>query len=44
MTKEEHIDYWLITSDDDFEVFNVLYHNQNYLHALFIAHLSIKKF
>jgi HEPN domain-containing protein len=43
MTKVEHIDYWLITSNDDFVVFNVLFQNQNYLHALFIAHLSIEK-
>ncbi|MBM2814035.1 MAG: DNA-binding protein [Ignavibacteria bacterium] len=43
MIKQEHIEYWLNTSNDDFEVFNVLYENKNYLHALFIAHLSIEK-
>ena len=43
LTKEEHIEYWINTSNDDFEVFEILYKNKNFLHALFIAHLSFEK-
>jgi HEPN domain-containing protein len=43
MTKQEHIDYWIITSNDDFEVFTLLFNSQRYLHAFFIAHLSVEK-
>jgi HEPN domain-containing protein len=43
MTKQEHIDYWISTSNDDFEVFTLLFNSQRYLHAFFIAHLSVEK-
>jgi HEPN domain-containing protein len=43
MTKQDHIDYWINTSNDDYEVFELLLKNRNYLHAMFIAHLSIEK-
>ena len=39
----EHIDYWLQSSNDDFEVFVVLLNSGKYLHAMFIAHLSLEK-
>ena len=39
----EHIEYWLQSSNDDFEVFRVLLNSGNYLHAMFIAHLSLEK-
>ncbi len=43
MTKEEHINYWIQTSHDDYEVFKILLLNRNYSHALFIAHLCLEK-
>lgn len=43
MTKQEHIDYWMQSSNDDFEVYNLLLRNSNYSHALFIANLCLEK-
>ena len=43
MELNEHIEYWINTSNNDFEVFEVLLNNKKYLHALFIAHLSLEK-
>ena len=43
MTKQEHIDYWIQSSNVEFEVFNVLLKNTIYSHALFIANLCLEK-
>jgi len=43
MTIGEHIDYWIKSSNDDFEVFNVLINSKKYLHAMFFAHLILEK-
>jgi HEPN domain-containing protein len=43
MELKEHIDYWIRTSNDDFEVFQVLLSSGKYLHAFFIAHLTLEK-
>lgn len=43
MTKQEHIDYWIQSSNDDFEVYTVLLKNSNFTHALFIANLCLEK-
>ncbi len=43
LTKEEHIDYWKKSSDDDWETVESLFTSKRYLHALFFAHLSLEK-
>lgn len=43
MSIEEHIEYWLQTSNDDFEVFKLLLDSENYLHSFYIAHLAFEK-
>ncbi|MBM2813352.1 MAG: hypothetical protein HW421_114 [Ignavibacteria bacterium] len=43
MTKSEHIDYWIKSAEFDYDVFNTLYSNGKYVHAMFIAHLMIEK-
>ncbi len=43
MTKSEHIDYWVKSSEEDFEVFELLLSNKKYVYAFYIAHLSIEK-
>ncbi|MDQ1266323.1 MAG: hypothetical protein QG635_1475 [Bacteroidota bacterium] len=43
MTKKEHIQYWLSTANEDYEVFLTLYQNKKYLQALFFAHLVLEK-
>lgn len=43
MTIQEHIEYWIRSSNDDFEVFNLLLNAEKYLHCLFIGHLCLEK-
>ena len=43
MNINEHIDYWVETSNDDYEVSLLLFESKKYLHSLFLAHLSIEK-
>ncbi len=43
MTMLEHIEYWIKSSNDDFEVFKVLLKSKHFMHSLFIAHLSLEK-
>ena len=43
MTKQEHIDYWIGSSDKDLETMNFLNEGKNYVHALFFGHLYIEK-
>ena len=43
MTLNEHIDFWIQTSNDDFRVFNVLFDSENFIHAFFISHLCLEK-
>lgn len=43
MELKEHIEYWTKASDDDYEVCLLLLDFSKYLHALFLAHLSIEK-
>lgn len=43
MNIKEHIEYWVNTSNEDFEVFNLLLNSKKYLHAFFFAHLTIEK-
>jgi HEPN domain-containing protein len=43
MTKQEHIQYWVYTADKDWNVVNSLFKDDNYLHSLFFAHLTLEK-
>jgi len=43
MTKQEHIDYWIRSSNDDFEIFKTLNRSKKYVFALFTAHLILEK-
>jgi HEPN domain-containing protein len=43
MTKIDHIEYWLKTSEDDWITVESLFQSGRYIHCLFFAHLSIEK-
>lgn len=43
MTIEEIVQYWLRSSDDDFEVMNSLYERKHFAWALFVGHLVLEK-
>ncbi len=43
MTKQEHIQYWILTAEKDWDVVNLLYKEGNYLYSLFFAHLTLEK-
>ena len=43
MTKQQHIDYWINTAEDDWLTLNALYTAKRYSHCLFWAHLMLEK-
>jgi HEPN domain-containing protein len=43
MTKNDHIKYWIDTSEKDWNVVQVLFDNNSYVYCLFFAYLSIEK-
>ena len=43
MTKIDHIEYWVKTSEDDWITVESLFNNGRYIHCLFFAHLSLEK-
>ena len=43
MTKQEHIEYWIVTAEKDWDVVNSLFKDGNYLYCLFFAHLTLEK-
>ena len=43
MTKEQHIDFWMNTAEEDWTTVGVLYAMDRYLHSLFWAHLTLEK-
>ena len=43
MTTEEIVQYWLKSSDDDFEVMNSLYEREHFVWSLFLGHLALEK-
>jgi HEPN domain-containing protein len=43
MTKEQYIDYWINTSEEDWQTVEVLFKTRRYLHCLFWAHLVLEK-
>lgn len=43
MTKNEIIEHWLSSSDNDYRVVESLFDNGHYVWALFVAHLVLEK-
>lgn len=43
MTREKIIEYWLDSSDKDYEVMNSLSDKNHYIWALFVGHLVLEK-
>ncbi len=43
MTKEDHINYWISTSEKDWTVVHNLYKSKDYIYCLFFSHLVIEK-
>jgi len=43
MTKEQYIDYWINTAEEDWLTVEALLENKRYLHGLFWAHLVLEK-
>lgn len=43
MTKQDHIQYWLNTSQQDWEIVADLFESKRYVHYLFFAHLALEK-
>ena len=43
MTKQQHIDYWINTAEDDWDSVGLLFNGKKYLQSLFWAHLVLEK-
>ena len=43
MTKQEHIEYWVISAKRDWKALQHLFKSKDYMHALFFAHLVLEK-
>ena len=43
MTKEEHIEYWIKSSDQNSETMEYLFKGGKYVEALFFGHLTLEK-
>lgn len=43
MTRDEHINYWISSSDMDFQTMENLFKSKDYTWALFMGHLVIEK-
>lgn len=43
MTKTEHIEYWIRSSDEDWETVTSLFTTGRYIHCLFFGHLALEK-
>ena len=43
LTKEEHINYWIITAKKDWRAVQNMYKSKDYLPALFFSHLHTEK-
>ena len=43
MTKQDHINYWKLTSQKDWDAVGGLIKIRKYAHALFFAHLALEK-
>jgi HEPN domain-containing protein len=42
-TKQQYIDYWVNTAEDDWESVEILFQGKKYLHCLFWSHLVLEK-
>ena len=43
MTKQQHIEYWVNTAENDWVTVDALFAAKRYLHCLFWAHLTLEK-
>ena len=43
MTKQQHIEYWINTAEEDWITVGALFDSKRYPHALFWAHLVLEK-
>jgi HEPN domain-containing protein len=43
LTKQQHIDYWVNTAEDDWGSVELLFKGKKYLQCLFWAHLTLEK-
>ena len=43
MTKQQYIDYWINTAEDDWGSVELLFNGKKYLQCLFWAHLTLEK-
>jgi len=43
MTKQQYIDYWINTSENDWDTVEALFVGKRYMHSLFWAHLVLEK-
>ena|ERR1035438_2486213 len=43
MTKQEHIDYWIMNAERDWVRAEKCFEGKDYVYALFFAHLSLEK-
>jgi HEPN domain-containing protein len=43
MTKQEHIKYWIETSENDWQIVFKLLKSKDYMYSLFFSHLTIEK-
>jgi HEPN domain-containing protein len=43
LTKQQHIDYWTRSADEDWLTVEVMFTAKRYLHGLFWAHLMLEK-
>jgi len=43
MTKQQHIDFWINTAEDDWDSVELLFNGKKYLQSLFWAHLVLEK-
>jgi HEPN domain-containing protein len=43
MTKEEHINYWVLIAEKDWEIAQKLYLSNDFVYCLFFTHLAFEK-
>lgn len=43
MTKNEFMQYWVVSALKDWDACDILYKGKSYVHALFFAHLTLEK-
>jgi HEPN domain-containing protein len=43
MTKEQHVEYWVNTAEEDWITVDIMFNTKRYLHCLFWTHLTLEK-